>query len=131
MVETNTTGPFPWKDFPAIALAVPMQLLRCQNCGEHGLRPGEAAALDRAIEESIKIYTHGLIETILLREECSQVALATRLGVTQEYISYLKNGTKLPSYQTFNLLRLVALVRGSFRALDDTIDQNLINARSA
>lgn len=108
MKVTKTQGPFKWKDFQQVTLVKPLDLLRCATCGEHGLRPGDSSQLDKAIEASIRTYAKEWIEMILAREECSQVELATRVGITPEYLSWVKNGARTPAFQTFNMLKTFA-----------------------
>jgi DNA-binding transcriptional regulator YiaG len=118
MKITKTQGPFRWKDFASVLLVSPIELLKCQDCGEHGLRPGDAKNLDHAIEASIRSYSKEMVETILAREECSQVDLAARAGITPEYLSGLKTGARTPGFQTFNILKMLASDPRAFEISD-------------
>jgi|GEM_PF-2067379 len=118
MKLTKTQGPFRWKDFAQVTLVNPIELLKCQNCGEHGLRPGDAKNVDHAIEASIRAYSKEMVETILAREECSQIDLAARTGITPEYLSGLKTGSRTPGFQTFNILKMLASDRKAFEISD-------------
>lgn len=108
MKLTKTQGPFRLKDFAKVTLVHAVELLKCPHCGEHGLRPGDSKALDHAIEASIRAYAKEMVEAILAREECSQIELAARAGVTPEYLSGLKTGSRTPGFQTFNILKMLA-----------------------
>ncbi len=111
-------GPFPWKDFRRVYLIKPIKLYQCGKCGEHQLAYREGALLDKAIEASIRMQVRKFIQQITLREHCSQVGLAERLGVTPEYLSALKHGTRTPGFQTFNFLKTLALEAKAFDAAD-------------
>lgn len=115
VVKKPTIGPFPWKDYPQIYLNTPVELHQCDVCGEHLGRAGEGAMIDRAIEQSIRSQARNFIETIIDRENCTQVDLAERVGVTPEFLSNVKNGTKLPGFQTFNFLKVLALDERAFK----------------
>lgn len=108
MKLTKTQGPFCWRDFPRVTLVQPIELLKCSQCGEHGLRAGDSKLLDKAVEASIRTYAKEWIEMVLTREECSQVELAGHVGITPEYLSWVKNGVRTPAFQTFNMLKTLA-----------------------
>ncbi|MGK5090044.1 hypothetical protein WDW86_21035 [Bdellovibrionota bacterium FG-2] len=118
MKLTKTQGPFRWKDFARVTLVCPLSLLKCHHCGEHGLRPGDAKHLDHAIEASIRAYAKEMVETTLAREECSQIDLASRAGITPEYLSGVKTGARTPGFQTFNILKMLASDPNAFEISD-------------
>ncbi len=118
MKLTKTLGPFRWKDFSKVTLVHPIELLKCQSCGEHGIRPGDAKRLDHVIEASIRSYSKEMVETILAREECSQIDLAARAGITPEYLSGLKTGSRTSGFQTFNILKMLATDPKAFAISD-------------
>ena len=76
---------------------------------------GEGALIDKAIEESVRTQVFKFIEIIIQREKCAQGDLAQRLGVTPQYLSAIKSGSKLPGYQTFNFLKILAANAQAFR----------------
>jgi transcriptional regulator with XRE-family HTH domain len=41
--------------------------------------------------------------------KCDQKEIAKRVGVTPEYLSEVKNGRAVPSFQFFNFLKTIAL----------------------
>lgn len=114
----KVAGPFPWKDFPAVQLVAAIELLKCSSCGETGLRPNDSDRIDRAVEASIRVISRVLVDSILSREACSQIALAARIGVTPEYLSGIKNGLRTPGFQTFNMLKILAEGHDAFLAAD-------------
>jgi transcriptional regulator with XRE-family HTH domain len=82
--------------------------------------PGDAEKLDRAIEETITFQSAKFIDQIITREHCRQMDLAAILGVTPEHLSAIKNGARIPSFQTFNFLKTLALDENAFRVADPT-----------
>jgi hypothetical protein len=128
MTETQSFGPFPWKDYPSVRFVEPVSLLVCSSCGEIGMRPADSDRIDQAVQESIRKYINVFINAILVREECSQVELAGHLGVTPEYLSYMKAGTKIPSFQTFNFLKVMAFSHQTYMAAEPEMDTKQIEA---
>lgn len=122
MSRQLTTGPFSWKDFPAVYLNEPVELFKCNFCGERGLSPSDAKTLDEMIQKNVISYTGGGINLILEREGCRQFELAERLGVTKTHLSALKSGDKNISFQTFNFLKVMALDSNAFHLADPKID---------
>lgn len=114
----NVKGPFPWKDFSAVSLLEPIELLKCSTCGELGYRPKDTETIDRGVEATIRALTEKFIETIISREKCSQLNLAQRIGITPEYLSVIKNGTRTPGFQTFNMLKILVEEPSAFAASD-------------
>lgn len=113
-------GTFSWKDFSSITLLEPIELLKCTNCNEIGLRPKDSGVIDHAAEATIRSLTGKLITTILERENCSQLTLAERVGITPEYLSGIKTGTRTPGFQTFNILKIFAEEHSAFEISDPT-----------
>lgn len=116
----DSVGPFPWRDYRQVTLVRPARVWICGKCGNTMSMPGDAEKLDRAIEETITLQTAKLIDQIIAREDCRQMDLAATLGVTPEHLSAIKNGTRIPSFQTFNFLKTLALDEGAFRVADPT-----------
>ena len=114
----SVKGPFPWKDFSAVSLLAPIELLKCSKCGELGYRPKDAETIDRAVEATIRALTGMFIESIISREKCSQLVLAERVGITPEYLSGIKTGTRTPGFQTFNILKILAEDPSAFQVSD-------------
>jgi hypothetical protein len=115
MEYRDSTGPFPWRDFRRVVLKEPIQVLTCPKCANTGSLPGDAQKLDRAIEVTITFQSQQYIDQIIAREGIRQIDLAGILGVTPEHLSALKNGTRIPSYSTFNFLRTLAVNESAFR----------------
>lgn len=128
VMEQKTTGPFPWKDFPAAFLLEPLSLLTCDKCGEHLLRHSDTERLDKALEESIRTITRTLIHEILRREGCTQEELALRIGITPQHLSHLKSGTKTAGFQTFNFLKTIYLDEVAFDKANPQINVGKLKA---
>ena len=118
----SVNGPFPWKDFPCMFLLQPLDLLKCKNCDEIAYRPKDAEKIDRAIEATIRTLTGGFINAILEREKCSQIILSMHIGVTEAYLSFLKNGSRTPGFQTFNILKILAEDPSAFKISDPVFE---------
>jgi hypothetical protein len=116
--KNQISGPFRWKDYPMVYLVAPVELSQCNACGELMRFPNDSEKIDAAIEASLKEYTQFYMAKVLDREKCKQIELAARLGVSPEYLSSLKAGAKIPSFQTFNFLRTLAMNEGAFQVAD-------------
>lgn len=103
-----------WKDYPAVRLIEKMDAWVCQDCGELSLKASQMAALDALTEKSITAHIRHFIQTIVERENCDQREIAAHLGVSPEYLSEIKSGRKIPSFQTFNFLKILALADDTF-----------------
>lgn len=130
MARAKVQGPFPWKDFPAMLVHSPIDLLKCSNCSEVGYLPGDTKKVDLAVEATIRGLTIGFINTILEREHCTQISLAGRIGVTPEYVSQLKSGGRTPSFQTFNMLKILSEFASAFRVSDPIFELEKMVAES-
>lgn len=130
MAYAKVQGPFIWKDFPAMLSHVPLDLLKCGNCGELGYLPSDTKKIDHAVEATIRGLIVSFIHVILKRERCSQIVLASRLGVTPEYISQLKSGSRTPSFQAFNMLKILAESKSAFPISDPTFQLEKIVSES-
>jgi transcriptional regulator with XRE-family HTH domain len=71
-------------------------------------------ALDESLAQTISIAVKEQIDSLLRRESIQQKDLASRLGMTPEYISEIKSGRKVPSYQVFLLLQSYCLSHEAF-----------------
>ncbi len=105
----ESTGPFVWKDFPSVFINKGIKIQTCLECKEELLPLDLAPKLDKLIESSIASDIPVFIHVILKREGVMQKTLCERLGVTPEYLSEIKSGRKLPSFQTYNFLKILAL----------------------
>ncbi len=129
MQLADVNGPFPWKDFPFMYVLVPIKLLKCSSCGEVALRPDDPQSVDRSVEASIRTLAGGFISSIIGRERCSQINLAGRIGVTPEYLSGLKSGSRTPSFQTFNILKILSENPSAFKISDPIFElENIVAA---
>lgn len=116
MVYKNAKGStdFAYKDFPSVKMEADLELLICDNCGNIGIMANETQKVDEALVFSIKKQAKQLIETILAVYGCEQKQLAAHVGITPEHLSQIKNGKMLPSFQTFNFLKTIAMERKAF-----------------
>lgn len=124
MARINQRGKaYPWRDYRAIKLLNDdLILLECKECNETIVNGSELSKIDRAIEKSIAIMVQSYLEAILLREHCSQAAIADHLGLTEEYLSEIKSGRKTPKFGTFNFLKSMALSHEVFTASDPEVE---------
>ncbi len=118
LMETDTNGPFIWKDFPAVHIKKSVLVLKCGTCSETIISLAAGQKIDQFIEESICENVKKYIIKILEREETLQIELSSRLGVTPEYLSEIKSGRKIPSFQTYNFLKVLALNGKAYRISD-------------
>lgn len=118
LVEVKNAGPFKWRDFPSVQLVKPVPTLKCADCGETLMPLGAGAAIDKMIEEAISDNVRMFIARVIERESAMQMELSTRLGVTPEYLSEIKSGRKLPSFQTYNFLKVLALDEKAYKLSD-------------
>ncbi len=103
-----------WKDFSQLELLKPIEIFKCNFCGETGLSATEAPSFDKAAEATLRTVAAHLIEKILSEHHCTQLELAGRLGITETHLSHIKNGTKVAGFQTFNFLKTLALGKDAF-----------------
>ncbi len=127
---TQDTGPFVWKDFPSAFLTKPIDMLQCEDCKEAILSLDMGPKIDKLIESSITENVQQYIQIIVDREHALQTELSERLGVTPEYLSEIKSGRKLPSFQTYNFLRILASDKKVY-ALSDPKKQARVRPVSA
>ena len=118
LVELENKGPFPWKDFPMVFLAHGISMQKCHNCGETIMPASLAPKIDKAILESISNQVKEYIAQIIDREKALQIELSQRLGVTPEYLSEIKSGRKIPSFQTYNFLKVLAQDKKAYAISD-------------
>lgn len=100
---------FRWKDFSSIKNTQDLELLVCDDCQNIITRSGEGQLIDEAIKASISSQVNLAINKIKSINKCEQKEIARRLGVTPEYLSEVKNGKSVPSFQFFNFLKTIAL----------------------
>ena len=118
LVEVENKGPFPWKDFPMVFLSHGVPMMKCSNCGESMMPASLAPKIDKAISESISTQVKEFIAQIIDREKAMQTELSQRLGVTPEYLSEIKSGRKIPRFQTFNFLKVLAQDKKAYAISD-------------
>lgn len=110
--KVSTKGKsFPWKDFPSVLISIDeLSLYECSDCGEIRLsaRQNEIEKLDEVLKNSIR-HQIGLFVDIIKREgRISQKDLCVAIGVTPQHLSNIKNGSKEPSFQLYNFLKMLA-----------------------
>lgn len=107
LIEQKGTA-FPWKDYPGVVLKQSLKLRQCADCGDIITNLEESEQLEDYLIESINKQVALFIDAIIKREQVSQVELAQKMGVSPEYLTEVKKGRKQPSYQIFNLLKILA-----------------------
>ncbi len=118
LMETDTNGPFMWKDFPAVHIKKSVVVLKCGACSETIISLAAGQKIDQFIEESLCENIKKYIIKIIEREDTLQIDLCIRLGVTPEYLSEIKSGRKIPSFQTYNFLKVLALNEKAYQISD-------------
>lgn len=106
---------FRWKDFSAATVIKPLELNVCQECNNIITKAGESKLIDEAIEASISEQVRIAIAKIKDTQKCEQKDIATRLGVSPEYLSEIKSGRAMPSFQLFNFLKTLAFDEKAFQ----------------
>lgn len=105
---------FRWRDFSSVTLSQPLELLVCQECSNYIIKSGEAEKVDAAIEASIFEQSRIAISKIKEAHGCEQKDIAAHLGVTPEHLSEVKSGRKIPSFQLFNFLKILAMDKAAY-----------------
>jgi len=116
---------FVWKDFSAAKVSQPLNLIVCQDCQNIIQKAGEGKLIDEAIVKSISEQIRVAISNIKSQHKCEQKEIALRLGVTPEYLSEVKSGRAIPSFQFFNFLKTMAVDEKAFTAASPAISIDL------
>lgn len=113
---------FRWKDYSSIKNSQDLDLLVCNSCKNIITKAGESVLIDNAIKASITEQIVLAISKIKSINKCEQQEIARRLGNTPEYLSEVKNGHSIPSFQFFNFLKTMAMDdRRTFEAANPDI----------
>jgi DNA-binding transcriptional regulator YiaG len=106
----NVKGQFstPWRDFPHAYLTKDLRLLVCGNCANYAIDDDDADQIDLAMDASVRDQTSQFIDVIKSKANITAMKLASLVGITPEYLSMIYNGKRTPSFQVWNLLKLVA-----------------------
>lgn len=107
-VDVKGKFAIPWRDYPRAYLTKSLILPVCQNCENYAHSGEESALIDEAIEASIKDQTKQFIEVIKEKADITSLKLASTIGLSPEFISMLLNQKKVPSFQLWNELRVIA-----------------------
>lgn len=102
---------FSFRDFEKVKITVPgVKLVQCHDCNEIHLnrKLNDAEALDQAIRKSLKDQVSCLIRQITRSAGISQTDLASRIGITASHLSRIKSGSEVPSFKTYNFLKVLA-----------------------
>lgn len=126
LVPTDQLGKsFKYKDFKMIPLQSSYELLQCECCGNRSISSLQNRELNELIIDSIKILTKEYLEKIVLKTGLTQKELSKELSISEQYLSYIKNGTKVVSAMTFNYLKLLALCPSSTAVLGINVRSKL------
>lgn len=118
---------FSFKDYSSVMVTQPLELKVCQNCDNIIIKAGEGEAVDRAIQASIAEQVRIAIEAIKNKHACEQKEIALRLGVSPEYLSEVKSGRSVPSFQLFNFLKTMAMDDEAFETASPDIHIEIDN----
>jgi DNA-binding transcriptional regulator YiaG len=108
-INVNGVASFPWKDFPAVFITRDLELWTCASCGETAMTRGDAQRTDEAIEGTIRDQTSQFIDIIKSKAGVTGIVLAEMVGVSPTYLSSLHSGKRTPSFQLWNLLKMIAM----------------------
>lgn len=114
-----------WKDYSAVKISQPLDLMVCQNCHNKIQKAGEGKLIDEAVVRSISEQVKAALSVIKIQHKCEQKEIALRLGVTPEYLSEVKSGRAIPSFQFFNFLKTIAIDEKAFAAASPAISIEL------
>lgn len=98
----------PWKEFTFVDLVIDKEAEVCADCGEVFLRGSEIEELDLCLEKSIRIQIANFLKIIKHESNLKQKDIAKKIGLTEAYLSDLIGKKKTPSYQIFNLIKVLA-----------------------
>jgi len=112
--KNQKTKIFSWKDYPSVILTEDFILTECDDCRELIVCANEMREFDDVLMLSISNQVKEFVEVILKRENCTQAEIASHLGITEEYLCEIKQGRKIPKFQTFNFLKTLAAHHQSF-----------------
>lgn len=118
-INVNGVASFPWKDYPAVFVTRDLDLWTCGACGEHALTRGDSKRTDEVIEATICEQTAQFIDIIKAKAKISSASLAEMVGVSAAYLSSLHNKKKTPSFQLWNLLKIIAIDPNKIISLAD------------
>ena len=102
---------FPFRDFKSVKITVPgIKLVQCQDCSEIYLnrKLNDAESLDQAIRNSLKDQINYLVRQIKQAAGINQIAIASRVGITASHLCRIKSGSEIPSFKTYNFLKVLA-----------------------
>ncbi len=99
----------PWKDFPGVLLTVDLVLWACRECGETASGPGDPERTDEAVEASVRDQASQFLDIIKSKSGLSFEEMARRLGVAPSWLSSIRSKKVTPSFQLWNVLKVVAI----------------------
>ncbi len=94
----------PWRSYSQVELLCDQNALVCQNCQNQILSTKDFLRLDKNIEASLKIKAEQAITFLIKSLGLNQEQIGEALGITPEYVSMVKSGSKILSSTTMNLL---------------------------
>lgn len=112
---------FEWKDYINVKLEDSLHLLTCNKCGHIGLMDNEIEKLNLLLRDNIKRQFNKMLVYSIEKYNCEQQTIAQRIGVTPEHLSQLKTGKMVPSFQTFNFLKILAIDKNAYIAANPEI----------
>ena len=112
-----------WKDYPIVHLTKDLELWHCPKCGETPYEGRDPKRVDEAVEATVRDQASQFIDIIRSKADCSVEELATRIGVTPEYLSTIRSQKRTPSFAVWNVLKAIATdPKAMFPHFDPGID---------
>ena len=113
----------PWKDYPVAYVTKDLELLVCHSCGNIIISGEDTKKVDTAVEASVRDQTAQFIDIIKSKGQISVEDLAGIIGVSYQYLSSLHTRNKTPSFQLWNLLKVMTISPNEMiRMLDPNFD---------
>lgn len=122
---------FPYKDFPSVLITLSgTSLAQCRSCSEVFLsrKHGDSEALDKVIRTSLRSQVVGFVKRIKEDTGLNQIELCARLGISTSHLSRIKSGAEVPSFRTYNFLKVLAALPAAARVSDPENSQDIPRA---
>lgn len=126
LVLTDQLGKgFKYKDFKMVPLQESFELYECECCGNISLNSTQNKELDDVIVASVKTLTRKYLDIIIEKTGLTQKELSRELSISEQYLSYIKKGSRVVSAMTFNYLKLIAECPTSTTVLGISVNKRL------
>lgn len=95
-----------WKDYKSLLITSALEITYCQQCGNYAIDGNDAKLIDDAAKHSIAQLWKNDASKIFAQKKILQKDLGRFLGVTEEYLSTVLSGKKVPSVTLSKLLHI-------------------------